>query len=136
MPYHVSLVFRTFTSIFPCFNSSSVKIRIRYSAFKGLPGTSFSRNSLKPSSSTFRKSRVNPHIFIETREFISTITPSASAPVAVFTMFLVATTSVRLFCSSSCGYHESHHHYRTVSSSTQIQPYKTYRHSPNTHRQP
>ena len=36
-------------------------------------------------------------IFIETREFTSTATPSASAPVAVFTIFLVSTTSVRLF---------------------------------------
>ena len=100
MPYQVSLVFRTFTDIFPCSSNSPMKIGIRYSAFKGLPGTSFSKNSLKPSSRTSRKSGVNPHIFMDTREFTSTATPSVSAPVAVFTIFFVSTTSVRLFCSS------------------------------------
>ena len=50
-PYHVSLVFSTFTDIFPCSNSSPMKIGIRYSAFRVLPGTSFWKNSLNPSSS-------------------------------------------------------------------------------------
>ena len=35
-------------------------------------------------------------IFMETRESTSTAIPSASAPVTVFTMFFVSTTSVRL----------------------------------------
>ena len=100
MPYQVSLVFRTFTDIFPCSNNSPMKIGIRYSAFNGLPGTSFSKNSLKPFSSTSRKSGVKPHIFMETREFTSTTTPSAYAPAAIFTMFLVSTTSVRFPFSS------------------------------------
>lgn len=33
IPYHVSLVFRTFTDILPLFSSSPMKIGIRYSAF-------------------------------------------------------------------------------------------------------
>ena len=60
----------------------------------------FLENSLKPSSSTFRKSGVKPHIFMETREFTSTTTLSASAPAAVFTMFLVSTISVKFPFSS------------------------------------
>ena len=100
MPYQVSLVFRTFTDILSCSSSSPIKIGIRYSAFSGLPSTSFSKNSLNPSSSTSRKSGVKPHIFMDTREFTSTATPSASAPSAVFTMFLVSTTSVKFPFSS------------------------------------
>ena len=100
MPYQVSLVFRTLTDIFPCSSNSPMKMGTRYSAFSGLPGTSFSKNSLKPSSSTSRNSGVNHHMFMENREFTSTATPSASAPVTVFTMFFVSTTSVRLFYSS------------------------------------
>lgn len=95
MPYQVSLVFRTFTNILSSLSSSPMKIGIRYSAFSGFSGTSFSKNSLKPCSRTSRKSGVNPHMFIDTREFTSTATPSVSAPVAVFTMFLVSTTSVK-----------------------------------------
>ena len=100
MPYHVSLVFRTFTDIFPCSSRSPMKIGIRYSAFSGFSGTSFLKNSLKPCSRISKNSGVNPHILMETREFTSTATPSVSAPVAVFTIFLVSITSVRLFCSS------------------------------------
>ena len=40
-PYQVSLVFNTLTDIFPCSSNSPMKIGIRYSAFRGLPGTSF-----------------------------------------------------------------------------------------------
>ena len=36
---------------------------IRYSAFRGFPGTSFSKNSLKPSSNTSKNSGVNPHLY-------------------------------------------------------------------------
>ena len=100
MPYQVSLVFRTFTDILPCSSSSPMKIGIRYSAFRGLLDTSFSKNSLNPSSRTSRKSGVNPHIFIETREFTSITFPSTSAPAAVFTIFLVSTPSVKLFSAS------------------------------------
>ena len=53
-----------------------MKIGIRNSAFSGLPSTSFSKNSLNPSSSTSRKSGVNPHIFMETREFFKKEVPS------------------------------------------------------------
>jgi len=67
-----------------------MKMGIRYSAFNGLLGTSFSKNSLKPISSTSRKSGVKQYIFMDTREFTSTTTPSASAAVAVFTILLVS----------------------------------------------
>ena len=100
MPYHVSFIFKTFTDIFPCSNSSPMKIGIRYSAFSEFSGTSFSKNSLKPCSRTSKNSGVNPHIFMETKEFTSTTTPSASAPFAVFTISLVSTTSVRFPFSS------------------------------------
>ena len=69
IPYQVSLVFNTFTDILLCSSSSPMKIGIKYSAFRGLPGTSFSKNSLKPSSNTSKNSGVNPHMFMETREF-------------------------------------------------------------------
>ena len=66
----------------------------------GFCGTSFSKNSLKPASSTSWKSGVSPHIFMETSESVSIETPSVSAPFSVFTIFFVYTTSVRLLCPS------------------------------------
>ena len=42
------------------------------------PELLFSKNSLNPSSSVFRNSGVNPHIFIETKESTSSFTSSAS----------------------------------------------------------
>ena len=58
----------------------------------GFCGTSFSKNSLKPASSTSRKSGVSPHIFMETSESVSIETPSVSAPFSVFTIFFISTT--------------------------------------------
>ena len=60
MPYQVSLLRNTFTDILPSSSSSPMKVGIKYSAFSGFFVTSFSKNSLKPSSSTSKKSGVSP----------------------------------------------------------------------------
>ena len=99
MPYQVSLVFRIFIDILPCSSNSPIKIVIKHFAFSGLLGISSSKNSLKPSPSTSKNSGVPPHIHRKPGNSHRQ-SPSASAPVTVFTIFLVSTTSVRLFCSS------------------------------------
>ena len=63
---------KTFTDILSCSSNSPINVGIRYSDFNGFSETSVSKNSLKPSSSTSKKSSVNPHIFIDTNESMVT----------------------------------------------------------------
>ena len=100
MPYQVSLLRNTLTDILFSANSLPIKVGIRYSAFIGSTGTSSLKNSTKPVSKVSRNAGVNPHIFIETNDSISNAVPFDSAPSVVLIIFLVSTTSVRLFCSS------------------------------------
>lgn len=136
IPYQVSLLRNTLTDILFSANNSPIKVGIIYSAFIGSAGTSFLKESTNPTSKVSKNAGVNPHIFIDTREFTSTATPSA----------LLRTQSLQCSWSQqpqsdysvhpSCRYPELHHRYRTKCSTRQILPYKTCRHLPDTHEQP
>ena len=74
-----------------------MNVGIRNSALSGSVGTSVSKNSTNPSSNKSKNSGVNTHMFMDTRDSVSMAVPSAAAPSTVLTIFLVSTTSVRLF---------------------------------------
>ena len=90
--------FQNFTDILPCSNNSPIKMGIRYSAFRGIARDFFLKELFEPLP-VHPENQVSVLTFMDTREF-TTATLSASAPNSVLTMFLVSTTSVRLFCSS------------------------------------
>ena len=97
IPYQVSFVRRTLTVIFFSSRSSPINVGIRNSALSGSLGTSVSKNYANPASNISRNSGVSPHMFMDTRDSVSMAMPSVSAPSTVLTIFLVSTTSVKLF---------------------------------------